>query len=109
MWSDTWRFPFARASEQLCIEQALTFRLPLPIASSSENQLAERAHRFFLEETRVRDALLAAARAIKVSLVFLGSVLSSCVAATILSGFLIALIMAMSGSGGAAPTFFLYY
>ncbi|QJD69635.1 hypothetical protein HG421_19365 [Xanthomonas campestris pv. badrii] len=57
----------------------------------------------------MRDALLATAHAIKGSLVFLGSVLLSCVAATILSGFLIALILAMSGSGGAAPTFFLYY
>ncbi|MCL1526815.1 hypothetical protein M3O57_15840 [Xanthomonas nasturtii] len=57
----------------------------------------------------MRDALLATARAIKVSLVFLGSVLLSCVAATILSGFLIAVVVAMSGSGGMATTFFLYY
>ncbi|NIJ88545.1 hypothetical protein FHR49_001332 [Xanthomonas campestris] len=57
----------------------------------------------------MRDALLATARLIKVSVVILGSVLFSCVAATILSGVLIALSVAMSGSGEAAPTFFLYY
>ncbi|WP_372392412.1 hypothetical protein ACCQ05_21160 [Xanthomonas sp. NCPPB 3582] len=57
----------------------------------------------------MRDVLLALAHALKVSLAFLGSVLLSCVAATILSGLIIAVIVATSGSGETATTFFLYY
>ncbi|WP_153064751.1 hypothetical protein [Xanthomonas campestris] len=78
-------------------------------ASSSENSLAERKYCFRTARAGMTHVFFAAARAAKVTLIFLGSVLLSCVAATILSGLCLTLILATSRDSGTAGAFFLYY
>ncbi|MEA5125380.1 hypothetical protein [Xanthomonas floridensis] len=55
------------------------------------------------------NVLFATARATKAGFIFLGSVLFSCVAATVLSGFFFALLLAISSDSGTAGAFFSYY
>lgn len=77
-------------------------------ASPSKHSLAERSTPHYAATVMMK-VVCATARVTKAGFIFLGSVLLSCVAATVLSGLCLTLILATSRDSGTAVAFFAYY